>query len=153
MAIGLIYFGLRLIPGRFGFGMSIHDPNFWNIVGVFLVGTGAYHLIKEAVFAYRSRKPSGYWHFRLTSDDLLWHVPQHAHGTEIGFHVDLSDIKEVEFRTLERDEQSDRRSYWMHFNYDTPAIELKNYSGVSLSWIAEKIREAGVPYKETRRAY
>ena len=156
LAIGLIYFSLRLIPDSFGLGMSIDDIgdlNFWSILGVFLVCTGAYSLIKEALFAYRSRKPSGYWHFRLTSDDLLWHVPQHAHGEETGFRAKLADIKEIEFRTLERDEAPDLRSYWVHFNSDTPAIELKDYSGVSLSWLAKKMRESGVPYNETRRTY
>ena len=156
MAGAFIYFGLRLIPDSFGIGMSIDDIgdlNFWSFLGVFLVCTGAYSLIKEALFAYRSRKPSGYWHFRLTSDDLLWDVPQHAHGTEIGFHAKLSDIKQIEFRTLERYEQSDLRSYWVHFNGGTPSIELKDYSGISLSWLAKKIGESGVPYNETRRTY
>ncbi|KJZ19219.1 hypothetical protein [Loktanella sp. S4079] len=156
IAIGFIYFGLRLIPDSFGLGMSIDDISdlsMWAIVGVFLVCTGAYNLLKLAIFAIRSRQPSGHWHFRLTADDLLWDVPKHAHGKETGFHAKLPDIEQIEFRTLERDEQQDLRSYWVHFSDGSPAIELKGYSGVSLSWMTQKIAQAGVPYVETRDTY
>jgi hypothetical protein len=152
----MVYYGWRLIPESFGLHMSIYDIRdlgFWSIVGVFLVGTGIYNLVAAIYFAFRSRKSSGHWHFRLTADDLLWHVPCHCHGTEAGFHNKLSDIKQVEFKTITRDENFDLRSYWIHFNGDTPSIELKSYSGISLSWLVQKLADAGVPYNETRKEY
>ncbi len=151
-----IYYGTGLIPTNLGRPMSIGDTsdlNFWSIIGVLLIGIGIFNIAAAVTFLFRSRHAAGHWHFRLTADDLLWQIPRHGHGEETGFQTKLSDIKQLEFRTLRRDESVDKRSYWVHFKDGTPSIELKSYSGVSLSWMIEKIAAAGVAKIETQGEY
>lgn len=79
---------------------------------------------------------------------LTWDVPEHAHGPETGFRANLSDIKEIEFRTVHEFEEQSKREYWIHFR-GRESIELKSYTSLSLSWLVSKITEAGVPFNET----
>lgn len=151
LSIGLIFLGLKLIPDTFIWEVSIDAFKSWNgwaFVGLVLIGSGLSHLIKAAIFAYRSLGTDGEWHFRLTQHDLLWKVPDHAHGPEIGFKTTLSDIEAVEFRTITEYERMNEREYWIHFR-DRDSIQLQSYTGISLPWLVSKIHDAGVPYNET----
>ncbi len=147
----LIALGLWLIPA--GTVMNLHFAAMetwsgWAFFGVILIGCGIYGVLKEIIFAWRARKTSGEWHFRLTDNDLLWHVPDHAHGREDGFSAQLDELKEIELRTIQEDDQMDVREYWVHFT-SGQSLQLQSYSGISLSWLVEKICAAGVPYRET----
>jgi hypothetical protein len=151
VAICFIFFGLKLIPDTFIWELSVDAIGSWSgwaFVGLILIGTGIVNLIKTVIFAFRARGMAGEWHFRLTQDELLWQVPDHAHGPEIGFKTPLSNIKELEFRTISKHEELNEREYWIHFPDQNP-IQLQSYTGISVSWLVSKIHEAGVPYTKT----
>lgn len=151
LAIGFILLGWNLIPENFMWEVSIHAIKTWSgwvFIGLILIGTGVFNLIKVAIFALRSFGTTGEWHFRLTQDELVWQVPDHAHGPEIGFKTPLSEIKDVEFRTISKHDEMNEREYWIHFR-DRDSIQLQQYTGISVSWLVSKIHEAGVPYNET----
>lgn len=148
----MIWLGAWLLPAETIFAFNIEAVQSWNVwsfLGVVFIGSGIYGLLKEAVFAVRAHATSGEWHFRLTDRDLLWHVPNHAHGKEVGFEAKLEELKQIEFRTLKKYEDFDEREYWVHF-HSRASVQLQSYSGMSLSWLAEKISAAGVPYEETQ---
>ncbi|MFQ6552898.1 hypothetical protein AAD018_011215 [Aestuariibius insulae] len=155
ISAALVALGMWLIPDA-----TVFRPRFealetwsgWAFLGVICVACGLYGLLKELIFAARSIGTSGEWHFRLTDEELLWHVPRHAHGTECGFSARLDELKEIESRTIHKEEERDEREYWMHFNARDP-IQLQSYSGISLSGLVEKISAAGVPYRETYQRY
>ncbi len=151
LAIGLIVLGYSLVPDTFVWALSmeaVKTADGWAFVGIIMIISGLSGLVKEVMFAYRSWGSSGEWRFRLTRDELLWHVPDHAHGPEVGFEASLCDIQEIEFRTIRRHEASDEREYWVHFR-DRDPVQLKPYSGVSVSSLVSRICEAGVRYTET----
>ena len=155
LSVGLIWFGMRLVPETAVMELSLEAVETWGIGTVFgfvCVGAGIYGSLKECVFAVRAYSTTGEWHFRLSDHALVWSVPRHAHGNEEGFEVQLNDVKQIEFRTIEKYEDIDEREYWIHFHSQDP-IQLHSYSGVSLSWLAEKINDAGVPYVETNEQY
>lgn len=150
-ALLFILLGKSFIPDDFLWEISIEAIqywNFWAMFGVFFIGTGLLNLIKTAIFAIKAWGTRGEWHFRLTKDELLWRVPEHAHGPEIGFETPTANIKSVEFRTISKYEEIDEREYWIHFK-DRGSIQLHDYTGISISWLVEKIHQAGIPYKET----
>ncbi|MBG6158230.1 hypothetical protein IWQ52_004294 [Labrenzia sp. EL_159] len=151
ISFGLIGFGTWLLPE--GTVLELHIEavetwNVWSFLGFICIGGGIYCLLKEAVFAARAYSTTGEWHFRLTDRDLLWHVPNHAHGKEEGFEAPLEEIKQIEFRTIQKHEDIDKREYWIHF-HSRDSVKLQSYSGISLSWLVEKISATGVPYEET----
>ncbi len=151
LAIGFIWFGYKLIPDTFIWEVSVDAIESWNglaFCGLILISTGIFNLVKTAIFVFRSLDTAGEWHFRLTQDELLWQVPDHVHGPEIGFRTPLSNIKELEFRTVSKHDEMDEREYWIHFR-DQDSIQLQDYTGISVSWLVSKIHEAGVPYNET----
>ena len=153
LSAALIWFGTWLIPEATVIEFSIdaiETWNGWSFLGFICIASGLYGLLKELVFAVRAWSTTGEWHFRLTDRDLLWHVPHHAHGKEEGFEAPLNELKQIEFRTVQKHEETDVREYWVHFNSRDP-VQLQPYSGVSLSWLVEKISAAGVPYKATVR--
>ena len=148
----LIWVGTSLISKDAEFALSIEAIDTWNgwsFVGAVLVLIGLWSITKEIVFAFRAQGTSGEWHFRLDDQELLWHVPEHGFGKEEGFHVPLGAIKHVEFKTIEKHESIDEREYWVHFHAQDP-IQLRGHSGVSRSWMVDKMREAGLHYEETR---
>lgn len=150
-SIGLILWGSYLVPPDFARWFELSELEKWTLggfFGVFMIITGALNLLKLLDFFIKSIGSWGEWHFRLSHDQLIWDVPDHAHGPEIGFRVKLSDIKEVEFRTVHEFEEHSKREYWIHF-WERESIELKSYTSLSLSWLVSKIAEAGVPYNET----
>lgn len=150
-SIGLIWFGTWLLPEGTVFELNLKAVEAWNVwsfLGFICIGSGIYRLLKEAVFAARAYSTSGEWHFRLTDRDLLWHVPIHAHGKEEGFEAALAEIKQIELRTIQKQEDIDEREYWIHF-HSRDSVKLKSYSGISLSGLVEKISATGVPYEET----
>ncbi len=151
LSVVLIWIGFLLIPEETVLQLrieSIETWSAWSFLGLVCIGSGIYRLFKELIFAIRAISTKGEWHFRLTDHSLLWHVPKHAHGTEEGFEVPLEELSQIEIRTIEKTEGIDEREYWIHFHSRDP-VQLRSYSGVSLSWLAEKIRAAGVPYEET----
>ena len=152
LASGFIVLGWSLIPESFIWEVSVAAIKTWSgwaFIGLILIGTGIFHIIKTAIFAFRSLRTSGEWHFRLTQEELLWQVPDHhAHGPEIGFRTSLSNIKELEFRTISKHDEMNEREYWIHLQ-DQGSIQLQDYTGISVSWLVSKIHEAGVPYNET----
>ena len=151
LSIGLIGFGTWLLPQGTVLEPSIDAVETWRVwsfLGVICIGGGIYRLLKEAVFAARAYSTAGEWHFRLTDRDLLWHVPNHAHGKEEGFETPLKEIRQIEFRTIHKQEDTDERQYWIHFHSRGP-IMLQAYSGISLSWLVERISATGVTYEET----
>jgi len=148
---GVILWGFHLVSPNFERWLEPGELQQWTLVGfigVFMIITGVLNLLKLLVFFVKSIGTWGEWHFRLTNDHLTWEVPDHAHGPETGFRAKLSDIKEIEFRTVQEYEQMDKREYWIHFR-ERESIELKSYTSLSLSWVVSKINEAGVPYTET----
>lgn len=150
-SIGVTWFGTWLLPKGTVLELSIEAVETWSVwsfLGFICICGGIYRLLKEAVFAVRAYSTAGEWHFRLTDSDLLWHVPNHAHGKEEGFEAPLEEIKQIEFRTIHKQEDIDERQYWIHFRSRDP-IRLQAYSGISLSSLVEKICETGVPYEET----
>lgn len=154
-SVGLILFGMWLVPEETIWKLhveAIETWNVWSVFGVLCVGFGLYGLLKELVFAIRAYATTGEWHFRLTDHELLWHVPHHVHGKEEGFKASLEELREIEFKTIQKHEDIDEREYWVHFN-SRGSIQLKSYSGVSLSWLVEKISATGVPFKETFQTY
>ncbi|WP_298839137.1 hypothetical protein [uncultured Roseobacter sp.] len=153
MSAVLIASGLWLIPDKTILKVEIEAVETWSVqafLGVVCIACGFCGMLRELLFAARSLGTSGEWHFRLKDGELLWHVPRHAHGSESGFSARLDELKEIEFRTIHQDEAQDKREYWVHFHARDP-VQLQPYSGVSLSWLAENIRAAGVPYRETHR--
>lgn len=151
VSIGLISWGVYLTPPDIVDWLKpeeVEKWSGWGIFGVFVLGTGIFNLLKESAFLIRSIGTWGEWHYRLTNDHLTWDVPEHAHGTEIGFRAKLSEIKEIEFRTIQEHDTIDKREYWVHF-WERESIELKSYTSLSLSWVVSKIKEAGVQYNET----
>jgi hypothetical protein len=147
----LIGLGSWLLPNNFVWELSIRaveNSGVWVFVGLGLIAAGIYNILKVVILSLRSINSSGEWHFRLTKDELLWKVPQHPFGPEVGFETKLSDIKEVEFRTITAFGESDKREYWVHFT-DGAKIQLKGYTGYALSWLVSEIHKAGVHYKET----
>ncbi|MBV7266696.1 hypothetical protein [Erythrobacter ani] len=150
-ATGLIISGLYLLP-RFtvwdSLASALATGDGWAFLGLIMVAFGIYAGVKVAVFAIKSLGKSGYWHFRLADGHLSWDVPDHMHGEEIGFRSALSEISSIECRTIERWEQANIREYWLHF-HDRYSIQLQSYSGVSLSWLAFQIRDAGIEYRDT----
>lgn len=154
-SVSLILFGMWLVPETALMELNVEAVetwSTWSFFGFIGVGAGIYGLLKECIFALRAYSTSGEWHFRLSDHVLLWHVPRHAHGAEEGFEVPLDDVKQIEFRTIRKHDEFDEREYWIHFHSRDP-IQLQTYSGVSLSWLAEKINDAGVPYVETYEQY
>lgn len=154
-SVGLIWLGTWLLPEETVISLeveAIETWSAWSFFGCIIIGSGVFGLAKELVFAIRARSTKGEWHFRLTEHDLLWHVPVHAHGEEEGFAASLEELKLIEFKTIEHNEGIDEREYWIHFHTRDP-IQLRPYSGVSLSWLVDGIRAAGVPYEETHRDY
>lgn len=152
---GLILFGVGLIPDETIIQLSIdaiETWNGWSFVGVVCVASGLFGLLKEIAFAIRAWSTTGEWHFRLTSHDLIWHVPRHAHGKEEGFEASLKELRQVELRTIQKHEDSDELEYWVHFK-SRDSVQLQPYSGVSLSWLVDEISAAGVPYEETFKTY
>lgn len=148
---GFIWLGFRLIPDDAVWALSfeaVETWNLWGFLGLFLIVTGVVNLLKLMVFVWRARGTSGEWRFRLTQDDLLWKVPVHAHGPEEGFHVPLSAIKSLERRRIARDDDPDMVEYWAHFQ-DRPSIQLREYTGYSISSLMEQVHQAGVPYENT----
>ncbi len=131
---------------------AVETWNAWSFVGFICIGGGIYRLLREAVFAARAYSTAGEWHFRLTDRDLLWHVPNHAHGKEEGFEAPLEEIRQIEFRTIQKQEDIDDRQYWIHF-HSRDSIRLRSYSGVSLSSLVEKMSAAGVSYEETSEKF
>lgn len=154
IAILSISWGWYLLP--INIAMLTFSPadlegfGFWPFIGLILVGTGISTIIKESIFSFRSLgKTSGEWVFSLINDTLIWSVPIHFHGREIGFKATLSEIKEIEFKTINRYEEMNRREYWVHF-YKRDSILLQSYSGVSISSLVSKICSEGVHYNETQ---
>lgn len=150
-AIGLIWLGTWLIPDETVFAwdiQAIETWNGWSFVGAILVLHGVFTLVKELIFGLRAYAQQGFWHFRLTDTDLLWHVPDHSFGEEDGFDVPLEDIKQIKFKTIQKYEESNEREYWIHFHSRDP-IQLNSYSGISLSWLVKEMQSAGIDYKET----
>lgn len=150
-SIGFIVLGINLLPKDFVWAASteaIETWSGWAFAGIILIGSGIFGLIKEALFALKTRGLSGEWHFRLTEDELLWHVPDHAHGPETGFKARLEELKEIEFRTIQKYEEMDEREYWVHFR-DRDPVQLRSHSGISISWLVSLISDAGVNYTET----
>ncbi|SDZ57879.1 hypothetical protein SAMN05444004_12431 [Jannaschia faecimaris] len=151
MALALVFLGKYLMAETFVWGLSVDFAEKWDgwtFVGMVLIGTGAYYLIKTVIFAIRSTGKSGEWHFRLTSEELLWKVPDHSFGPEVGFVSNLANILKVEFRTTAQYDEADVREYWIHFR-DRDPIQLMEYTGYSVSWLVSEIHRAGVPYDET----
>ncbi len=151
MGLALIGIGLWLLPDSFVFEASVsavERVDGWGIVGLLLIGSGFYNILKTVVLPFRTGDFAGEWHFRLTHDALLWKVPQHPFGPEVGFETKLSNIASVEFRTITGFEKTDMREYWVHFR-DGREIQLMAYTGVTLSWLVAEIHKAGVDYKET----
>ncbi len=154
-SLWLVWFGTWLMPAETVLAVSvdaIESWNFWTFAACVCIACGIWGLLKELAFAFRSSSTSGEWHFRLRGNDLLWHVPDHAHGTEQGFEARLDELQKVEFKTIQAFEETDRREYWVHFKHRDP-IQLQSYSGVSLSWLVQKIASAGVPYEETHESH
>ncbi len=152
MGLALIGLGLWLLPDSFVFEPSlsaVERVDGWVVVGLALIGAGIYNIFKAVVLALRGCDSSGEWHFRLTQDALLWKVPQHPFGPEVGFDTRLTDITEVEFRTITAYEKTDISEYWVHFR-DGSETQLMAYTGVTLSWLVAEIHKAGVDYNETR---
>lgn len=155
LCVSLILFGMWLVPESTVMQLNLEAVETWGIgaaLGFLCVGSGIYGLLKECVFAVRAYSTTGEWHFHLSDRVLVWHVPLHAHGDEEGFEVQLHDIKQIELRTIEKHDEIDVSEYWIHFRTRDP-IQLRSYSGISLSWLAEKISDAGVPYVETHEQY
>ena len=151
MSIGLISWGVYLTPPDIANWLKLGELekwSGWSFFGVFILGTGIFNLLKESLFLVRSIGTWGEWHYRLTHDHLTWDVPEHAHGAETGFRAKLSEIKEIEFRTIQEHDTMDKREYWVHF-WERESIELKSYTSLSLSWVVSKIKDAGVQYNET----
>lgn len=151
LALCLILVGRWMIPAAFVWELSINVLEAWNgwaFVGLILIASGLIYLFKAIIRALRFIGTTGEWHFRLTYDELLWDVPKHSFGPEIGFVSKLSNIKEIEFRTITEFEQSDVRQYWIHFK-DREPVQLMDYTGYTISALVLKIHEAGVSYKET----
>lgn len=151
MSIGLISWGVYLTPPDIANWLKLGELEKWSgwgFFGVFILGTGIFNLFKESVFLVRSIGSWGEWHFRLTHDHLTWDVPEHAHGAETGFRAKLTEIREIEFRTIQGQDTMDKREYWVHF-WEREPIELKSYTSLSLSWLVSKIKDAGVQYSET----
>jgi hypothetical protein len=152
MGLALIGMGFWLLPDHFVFEASlsaVERVDSWVVVGLALIGAGIYNILKAVVLVLRGGDSSGEWHFRLTEVALLWKVPQHPFGPEVGFETRLSDIREVEFRTITAYEKTDIREYWVHFR-DGTEIQLMAYTGVTLSWLVAEIHKAGVDYNETQ---
>ncbi len=150
-SIGLILWGLYLLPENPDWTFAprtLEAWDGWGFVGLIMLGSGIFGLFKEAVFGTKSLGQTGHWHFLLADGHLTWDVPNHAHGEEEGFRSALSEISSIEYRTIQRYEQMDVCEYWLHFHEGDP-IQLKSYSGISLSWIASRIQDAGVEYRET----
>ena len=151
VSAGFIALGFWTIPKESVWGLSLDafaTWGGWGFLGLFLIATGLINLCTVIVFIMRASSTTGEWHFRLTQDDLLWQVPDHAHGPEEGFYVQLSAIKSLEYRTVSRCDELDDRQYWVHF-HDRASIQLRGHTGVSVSWLVSKIHQAGVPYEET----
>jgi hypothetical protein len=153
-AIVSMIWGVFLLPINFSpLSFSPKDLEvlgFWPFIGLILIGTGIFTLIKEVIFSFRSLgNTSGEWHFSLISDTLIWNVPNHFHGNEVGFKAKLSEIKEIEFRTINRHEEINQREYWVHF-YKRESILLQSYSGISISSLVSKTCNEGVHYNETQ---
>lgn len=151
MGLALIGMGLWLLPDSFIFEASLSAVgrvDGWMILGLILFGAGVYNILKAVVLFFRTGDSSGEWHFRLTHDALLWKVPQHQFGPEVGFETRLSEIREIEFRTITAYEKSDVREYWLHFR-DGTKIQLMDYTGNTLTWLVSEIHKAGVHYSAT----
>lgn len=151
MGVALLLIGRWMLPTNFVWELSvrtIESWNGWSFVAMILIGAGIFNILKSIVFVVRSVNASGEWHFRLTYDELLWKVPQHSFGPEVGFETKLSDTKEVEFRTITAYEERDVREYWIHFR-DGTKIQLMDHTGYTLSWLVSEIHKAGVHYNET----
>lgn len=149
--IGCTLIGITLIPDSFRWSFSIDAIETWGgwgFLGVILIGTGFFNLVKTVIFAIRSRGTSGEWHFRLTEQSLLWDVPVHAFGPETGFETPKANIKAVECRTIVKDEAPNIQEFWIHLR-DREPLQLQDYTGISISSLVSKIHEAGVPYNET----
>jgi hypothetical protein len=151
-AIVSIVWGRYLLPENFTLLFSLSDLKFWDgwlLIGLVLISTGVITLIKEGIFDFHSlNNNKGEWLFSLTDDHLTWNVPNHFHGYEVGFNASLSEIKEIEFRTITRHEEMNKREYWIHF-YEREPIQLQSYSGFSVSSLVSKICNEGVKYIET----
>jgi len=80
---------------------------------------------------------------------LVWKVPQHPLGPEVGCEKKPSDIDAVEFRAITTYEKTDICEYWVHFR-DGTEIQLMAYTGATLSWLAAEIHKGDVDYDETR---
>lgn len=145
--------GLWLVPDGAVWALSfeaLETWGLWGAFGFFLILTALYHLVKLILFARRAAGTTGGWRFYLTQDELLWQVPNHAHGREEGFHVPLSAIKQLEHITTYRSEGANEEQYWVHF-HDRPSIQLREYSGYSIRALMDKIHQAGVPFERTLR--
>jgi len=152
MGLGLILLGWWIVPNtsRFAFdGDSLLTWSGWTLLGMGLLGSGIFAMLKAALFAVRSRGTDGEWNFKLTEDELIWRVPVHAHGPETGFRCRLDEIADVEFRTIKRYEDSDLKQYWVNFT-DRPPVQLRSYANISLRWLVGNISKAGVRYTETQ---
>ena len=145
--------GLWLVPADAVWALSfeaLETWTLWGFLGLFLIITALYHLAKLIFFARRAVGTTGEWRFRLTQNDLLWQVPDHAHGPEEGFHVPLVAIKELEHITIYRSDEAEENQYWVHF-HDHPSIQLREYTGYSIRALMDKIHQAGVPFERTLR--
>ena len=150
-AILLIWLGIYLQPENVSYALepkSISTWGQWGFFGMIFIGVGILKLVKEIVFAFQSWGASGGWKFRLIDHHLTWHVPNHSHGSEIGFSAHIEEIREIELRTIERHDEMRERQYWIHF-YERESIQLQSYSGVTISFLTQKIIELGVKYQET----
>lgn len=143
--------GLWLLPDDAVWALSfeaLETWGLWGFFGLFLILTALYHLTKLIFFVRRAAGATGEWRFRLTAEDLLWQVPDHAHGPEQGFHVPLAAIKQLEHITYYRSEGPDEDQYWVHF-HDHPSIQLREYAGYSIRALMDQIHQAGVPFERT----
>ena len=149
----LIFLGWWLIPDTFVWELSgnaiesMTTSSFLGI-GIGLCVAGIFHFAKAIVHSFSFIGANGEWHFRLTHDELLWDVPKHSFGPEVGFVSKLSNIKEIEYRTITEYEAMDVNQYWIHFR-DREPVQLMDYTGYTMSALVLNIHEAGVRYKET----
>ena len=147
----LILWGVYLLPEAEAFRNSIESIPLWDAWGFFgaiFIIIGVIRLIKEAYFLYRSLGFNGGWHFRLHEGHLIWDVPEHAHGEELGFRGQISDINRIEYRNIVDFDGINQREYWVHFQVGAP-IQLQAHSGVSLPWLVSKVCDEGVVFEET----
>lgn len=155
MCLGLVALGIWFIPAGTALELTPAAIETWSfpaVVGALCVVMGIWGLLKEVLFAVRAVGTSGEWHFCLNDRGLFWNVPQHAHGKESGFSAQLDELKEMELRTIQKEEAPDEYEYWVHFHVRDP-IQLKSYSGISLRHLTQKICSAGVPLRQTSQRF